>query len=81
FSGLCVRNQKTRWGSCSSRGNINLNWRLMWATPRIVDYVVVHELSHRNQMNHSAAFWETVRHFIPDYPLCRERLKAMNSPW
>ncbi|MBF0172019.1 MAG: M48 family metallopeptidase [Magnetococcales bacterium] len=81
FNQLHVRGQKTRWGSCSCRGNINLNWRLMWAAPRVVDYVVVHELSHLSHMDHSAAFWERVGRFVPDYLECRKRLKAIRSPW
>lgn len=81
FNHLRIRNQKTRWGSCSSRGNINLNWRLMWAMPQVVDYVIVHELCHRIHMNHSTAFWSSVKQFIPDWEVYREYLKTMDSPW
>ncbi len=81
FNNLNVRNQRTRWGSCSSRGNINLNWRLMWASPRVVDYVLVHELTHRRHMNHSPAFWQAVQSLIPDYQECRNLLKSLGSPW
>ncbi|MBF0423364.1 MAG: M48 family metallopeptidase [Magnetococcales bacterium] len=81
FNGLRVRGQKTRWGSCSSRGNINLNWRLLWASPRVVDYVLVHELTHRRHMDHSPAFWLAVGSLIPDYQECRERLQSLESPW
>ncbi len=57
----------TRWGSCSYQGTINLTWRLIMAPPRGIDYVIVHELMHIKQHNHSAKFWEEVRRAIPDY--------------
>jgi len=65
-----VRDQKTRWGSCSSRGNINYNWRLIMAPPQVIDYVVVHELCHLKIPNHSAAFWRMVGASVPWYPDC-----------
>lgn len=72
---IAVRDQKTRWGSCSSRGNLNFNWRLMLAPPRVLDYVVVHELCHRKEMNHSKAFWRAVETVLPDYKELRKWLK------
>lgn len=71
FGRVSVRDQKTRWGSCSSRGNLNFNWKLMMMPEKIVDYIVIHELAHRKQMNHSAAFWKEVELVVPDY---KERL-------
>lgn len=75
FSSITIRNQKTRWGSCSSRGTLSFNWRLMLAPPRILDYVVVHELCHLIHMNHSADFWREVERILPDYKESRKWLK------
>ena len=75
YSRITIRDQKTRWGSCSARGTLSFNWRLMLAPPAILDYVVVHELCHLTHMNHSPAFWQAVEAVCPDYRDSRRWLK------
>ena len=75
YGRITIRHQKTRWGSCSSSGNLNFNCALMNTTPEIIDYVVVHELCHRKQMNHSALFWAEVEKVLPNYKELRSALK------
>lgn len=67
YQAVRIRHQKTRWGSCSSKGNINLNCLLMCTPEHVQNYVVVHELCHLKQMNHSPLFWQTVASVLPDY--------------
>lgn len=71
-----MRSQASRWGSCSSSGNINYNWRLVLAPPFVLDYVAAHEVAHLVEMNHSAAFWATVKRTLPDMERGRAWLKA-----
>lgn len=73
---ITIRNQRTRWGSCSARGNLNFNCLLMLAPDHVIDYVVVHELCHRKQMNHSAKFWAEVERVLPGY---RESLRWLKE--
>jgi len=72
---LVIRAQRTRWGSCSARGTISLNWRLMQAHPDVLDYVVVHELCHLLVPNHSSRFWSEVARILPDYRARRAALR------
>lgn len=72
---ITIRKQKTRWGSCSSKGNLNFNCLLMLCPEEIRDYVVVHELCHRKELNHSAGFWAEVEKILPNYRTCRKWLK------
>lgn len=73
------KNQKTRWGSCSQKGNLNFNWKLVMAPMVIVDYVIVHELCHIKQMNHSPKFWLLVGAQMSDYKRMRKWLKDNGS--
>ena len=72
---ITVRNQKSRWGSCSRRGTISLNWRLIQTPACVCDYICLHELMHLRQMNHSAAFWREVERVCPDYRTAERWLK------
>ena len=69
-----VDDYKTRWGSCSSTGNLSFNWRIILAPHSIVDYIVVHELCHMLELNHSDRYWKHVSNIIPNYKECREWL-------
>lgn len=75
YSRITIRDQKTRWGSCSASGTLSFSWRLMLAPPTILDYVVVHELCHFEHMNHSREFWQAVENILPDYKQRRDWLK------
>lgn len=70
-----LRSYKARWGSCNARGEVQLNWLLIQAPPAVIDYVIIHELCHLQQMNHSANFWQLVEQFTTDYRAHRNWLK------
>ena len=76
FGQISVRSQHTKWGSCSAKGNLNFNCLLLLAPPEVLDYVVVHELCHRLEMNHSPRFWAQVKRVLPDYEPSRRWLRA-----
>ncbi len=76
YGRITVRNQHTRWGSCSSKGNLNFNCLLVLTPPEVMDYVIVHELCHRKELNHSARFWAEVARVMPDYKQHEQWLKA-----
>lgn len=73
-AGVGIRSFKSRWGSCTSRGKLEFNWRIMMAPNRMVDYVVIHELCHLIRHDHSPKFWREVASVMPEYQLCREWL-------
>jgi hypothetical protein len=77
YGRISVRDQKTRWGSCSSKGNLNFNYRLYYMPQHLMDYVIIHELSHRRQMNHSKLFWAEVQKYCPNYKKCVNELKTV----
>lgn len=72
---IAIRDQKSRWGSCSSKGNLNFNWKLIMAPPDVLDYVVIHELCHLHEFNHSPRFWQLVYARMPDYESWKKWLK------
>lgn len=75
YARIVIRDQKTRWGSCSSNGTLSFNYRLMLAPPKVLDYVVVHELCHLKHMDHSPAFWQAVEQVLPEYKTQKQWLK------
>lgn len=76
YGRVTIRNQKTRWGSCSSKGNLNFNCLLMCAPEKVLDYVIIHELCHRMEMNHSKRFWLLVEKYMPSY---REQVRWLRE--
>lgn len=79
YGRITIRCQKSRWGSCSAQGNLNFNCLLMLAPPEVQDYVVVHELCHRLEMNHSQRFWAQVEKVLPGYRIPKKWLKEHGS--
>jgi predicted metal-dependent hydrolase len=80
-TGMRITSARTRWGSCSGRGNLNFTWRLVMAPPEVIDYVVIHELTHLVVKNHSAAFWQRVANAYPTYKDSRRWLKEISPSW
>lgn len=74
FKKVAVKRMKTRWGSCSSKRRLSFNYKLMYFNAKTIDYVIIHELCHLNEMNHSKKFWNTVESFVPDYKTLRKQL-------
>jgi predicted metal-dependent hydrolase len=72
---ITIRNQSTRWGSCSAKGTISLNWRLIQVPPFVRDYIILHELMHLHELNHSPRFWRRVKQVCPDYEKAEHWLK------
>jgi predicted metal-dependent hydrolase len=73
---VAIRNQRTRWGSCSRKGNLNFSYKLALMRPEVADYVIVHELCHLREFNHSSRFWALVAETVPNYNALRKELRA-----
>ena len=79
FFGIRIKKMKSRWGSCSSKKNLNFNIKIIALPDRLIDYIVVHELCHLREMNHSARFWSLVAKTIPDYKNRKIELKNIHA--
>lgn len=77
FHNISIKNQKTRWGSCSKNGNLNFNYKIALLPEKLADYLVVHEIAHLGEFNHSKRFWDLVAKTIPDYQTIRKELKGV----
>jgi len=74
---IAIRNQKSRWGSCSKKGNLNFNYKLVFMPPEIRDYVIVHEICHVKEFNHGRGFWSLVAETVPDWKKLRKSLREI----
>ena len=74
---IAIRNQKSRWGSCSKKGNLNFNYKLAFMPPAIRDYVIVHEICHIKEFNHGQKFWSLVSETVPDWKKLRKELRGI----
>lgn len=74
---IFIKNHKSRWGSCSERGNLNFNYKLLLLPPEVADYIVVHELCHLLEFNHSPAFWALVEQTLPHHKVLRRTLRQL----
>lgn len=79
YNKITIRNQISRWGSCSKKGNLNFNYRIALLKPELADYIVVHELCHLGEFNHSKNFWDLVEKTLPDWRKLRSELKSINT--
>ena len=77
YKRVFIKNQKSCWGSCSERGNLNFNYKLVFLSSHLADYVIVHELCHLAELNHSPRFWSLVAEACPEYKKCRKELKTI----
>lgn len=77
FNRISIKNQKSRWGSCSKKGNLNFNYKIIFLSQKHFDYVLVHELCHLKELNHSKRFWDLVKETIPDYKEIRRDFKKI----
>jgi predicted metal-dependent hydrolase len=75
---IAIRNQKSRWGSCSKKGNLNFNYKLVFLEPELRDYVIVHEICHVKEFNHAKAFWDLVGETVPNWRELRKKLRKLH---
>src|SRR3989344_2593932 len=78
YNRVSIKNQRTKWGSCSSKGNLNFNYKIVFLPEHLANYLIVHELCHLKELNHSKSFWLLVEKTIPDYKKCKKELKAFS---
>ncbi|MBY0294330.1 M48 family metallopeptidase [Patescibacteria group bacterium] len=74
---IFIKNHKSRWGSCSQKGNLNFNYQILFLPPHLVDYIIVHELCHLRHFNHSPTFWSLVSQALPNYLALRRELRIV----
>jgi len=77
FNKITIKSQKTRWGSCSKKRNLNFNYKILFLPPKIRDYIMIHELCHLKEFNHSRRYWKLVESVLPDYQDCVAELKTV----
>lgn len=77
YNKITIRNQKSRWGSCSHKGNTSFNYKILYISPELQDYIIVHELCHLKEMNHSKRFWDLVAEMVPKHSELRARLRRL----
>lgn len=77
YNNITIKNTKSRWGSCSKKGNLNFNYKIVLLPQELADYIIVHELCHLGEMNHSANFWKLVERTFPNYKVLRKELKKL----
>ncbi len=75
---IAIKNTTTRWGSCSSKGNLNFNYKIIYLKPHLADYIIVHELCHLGELNHSKRFWALVSKVVPDYAQKHKELRKIH---